>query len=98
MFDSTFLITMLIILVGVMVGGYLNGQRKDRGLAAFEGYEVTLERLDGRLIWGKMNLETTGIELQYATDVQDEQHIETSYSCTRTNFRRSRPSTATMTK
>ncbi len=77
MFDSTFLITMLIILIGVMVGGYLNGQRKDRGLAAFEGYEVTLERLDGRLVWGKMRLETTGIELQYATDVQDEQHIET---------------------
>ena len=70
---------MVIILVGVMVGGYLNGQRKDRGLAAFEGYEVTLERLDGQLIWGKMSLETTGIELQYAADVQDEQHIETSY-------------------
>jgi len=79
MFDNTFLITMAIILVGVMVGGYLNGQRKDRGLAAFEGYEVTLERLDGRLVWGKMKLETTGIELQYAADVQDEQHIETSY-------------------
>ncbi len=46
MFDNTFLITMVIILVGVMAGGYLNGQRKDRGLAAFEGYEVTLERLD----------------------------------------------------
>jgi len=79
MFDNTFLITMLIILVGVMVGGFLNGQRKDRGLAAFEGYDVTLERLDGRLMWGKMSLETTGIELQYAADVQDEQHIETSY-------------------
>jgi hypothetical protein len=79
MFDSTFLTTLLIILIGVMIGGYLNGQRKDRGLAAFEGHEVTLERLDGRLVWGKMNLETTGIELQYATDVQDEQHIETSY-------------------
>ena len=79
MFDSTFLITMLIILIGVTIGGYLNGKRKDRGLAAFEGYEVTLERLDGRLVWGKMSLETTGIELQYAADVQDEQHIETSY-------------------
>lgn len=79
MFDSTFLITMLIILVGVTAGGYLNGKRKDRGLAAFEGYEVTLEKLDGRLVWGKMHLETTGIELQYAADVQDEQHVETSY-------------------
>jgi hypothetical protein len=86
MFDGTFLITLLIILAGVMVGSYLNGQRKDRGLAAFEGYEVTLERLDGRLIWGKMNLETTGIELEYAADVQDEQHIETSYVLYRDEF------------
>ena len=86
MFDSTFLITMLIILVGVMVGGFLNGQRKDRSLAAFEGYDVTLEKLDGRLVWGKMKLETTGIELQYAADVQDEQHIETSYVLYRDEF------------
>jgi len=86
MFDTTFLITMLIVMAGVLLGGYLNGRSKDRGLATFEGYEITLERLDGRLIWGKMSLETTGIELQYAADVQDEHHVETSYILYREEF------------
>lgn len=79
MVDVTFLATLAIVVVGVLIGGYLNAQQKDRCLADFEGYQVTLEKLDGRLIWGKMNLESTGIELTYSSDVQDEHHIETSY-------------------
>jgi len=78
-FDVTFLATLAIVVVGVLIGGYLNAQQKDRCLADFENYHVTLEELDGHLIWGKMKLESTGIELIYSSDVQDEHHIETSY-------------------
>lgn len=79
MFDPALLATLLIVVVGIMIGGYFNGRRKDRCLADFEGYQVTLERMDGRLMWGRLSLEATGLELEYVSDVQDEHHIETSY-------------------
>jgi hypothetical protein len=77
--DSTLILTALLLLGGALVSGYLKGRARDRVLRDFAGYHVTLERTDGRLIWGQMALYTTGIELTYRSDVQDEHHIETSY-------------------
>jgi hypothetical protein len=62
-----------------LISGFLKGREKDRVLNAFSGYHITLEKLDGRLVWGEMVLHPTGLELIYRNDVQDEQHVETSY-------------------
>jgi len=77
--DSTLILTALLLLGGALVSGYLRGHARDRVLRDFAGYHVTLERTDGRLVWGKMALHTTGMELIYRSDVQDEHHVETSY-------------------
>ncbi|HSJ52623.1 MAG TPA: hypothetical protein VLC52_02665 [Anaerolineae bacterium] len=79
MFDSTLILTALLLLGGALVSGYLRGRARDRVLRDFAGYHVTLERTDGRLVWGEMALHTTGMELIYRSDVQDEHHVETSY-------------------
>jgi tetratricopeptide (TPR) repeat protein len=86
--DSTLVITMVVLLVGVLISGYLKGRQKDRVMQDFSGYHVTLEMVDGRLVWGNMRLHPTGIELIYKSDVQDEYHIETSFILYKDEFPR----------
>ena len=79
MIDTSFLTTLLIIFLGAMIGSYFRGSSRDRCLKDFDRYHVTLEKKDGKIIWGEMRLEPTGMELQYRTDVEDIAHVETSY-------------------
>jgi len=86
--DSTLVLTALLLLGGALVSGYLRGRARDRVLRDFAGYHVTLERTDGRLVWGRMVLHTTGMELIYRSDVQDEHHVETSYILYRDEYQK----------
>lgn len=79
MIDTSFLATLVIIILGALLGSYLRATAKDRCLDDFDRYHVTIEKKDGRIIWGDMHLEPTGIELEYEIDVQDQAHVETSY-------------------
>jgi len=79
MADASFLMTLAIIFFGALLGSYLNGRRRDRCLEDFDGYHVTVEKKNGRIIWGILNLEPTGMELEYQANVEDQAHIETSY-------------------
>lgn len=86
MLENPLLVTLAILLAGALISGFLKGRQKDRCLSDFAGYHVTLERLDGRLVWGELVLHSTGMELIYPSDVQDEHHIETSYILYREEF------------
>ena len=77
--ENPLIVTLIILLAGALVSGYLKSREKDRCLRHFSGYHVTLEKLDGHIVWGNMVLHPTGLELVYRTDVQDEEHIETSF-------------------
>ncbi len=77
--DVTLLATLGIILVATMVGAYLRSTRRDPCLDSFDGFHVTLELDDGRLIWGEMELASTGLELRYRSAVHDAGHLESSY-------------------
>lgn len=77
--DVTLLVTLGVILVATMVGAYLRSTRRDPCLDSFEGFHVTLEMDDGRLIWGEMELASTGLELRYRSAVHDAGHLESSY-------------------
>ena len=79
MLDSSFLLTLGIIFLVAMVGSYLNGRRRDPCLKDLDGFHVTVEKKNGRIIWGNVRVFSSGIELEYSTNVQDEAHIETSY-------------------
>lgn len=84
--DWSFIITVGVILLGTLLGSYLRAARKDRCLEDFDGFHVTVEKKDNRVIWGTMHLHPTGFELIYRSDVQDDQHLETSYILYRDEF------------
>lgn len=78
-FDVTLLATGGLVILITMFGAFLRSSRRDPCLKAFEHYHVTLEQVDGKVIWGEMELESTGFELIYRDSVQDNNHVESSY-------------------
>ncbi len=79
MFDLSFFISIGLIFLVALVGAYLRSIVRDRCLKSWDGFHVTLEQTDGKLIWGVMHLEPTGMELSYLDTVQDEKHIESTF-------------------
>jgi hypothetical protein len=77
--DAGFLLTLGIIFLFALFGSYIGGRRRDACLKDFDGYHITVEKTSGRLIWGTMQLFSSGIEFEYKTNVQDQAHVETSY-------------------
>lgn len=77
--DWSFIITLGVIVLATLVGAFLRSRRRDRCLADFNGYHITVERKDNRIIWGDMHLQPTGFEMIYRSDVQDQGHMEASY-------------------
>ena len=78
-FDVTLLATIGLIFFATMVGAYLRTRQVDRCLRSFDGFHITVERSDGTLIWGVMELAPSGFELHYRNAIQDTNHIESSY-------------------
>lgn len=78
-FDLSLIATVALIFIVSLLGAYMRANRRDPCLRAFDGFHITLERVDGKHVWGKMELESTGLELRYRGTIQDESHIESSY-------------------
>jgi small nuclear ribonucleoprotein (snRNP)-like protein len=64
-----------------MVGAFIKGRMRDKCLLDFVGDFVNLELKDGKVIWGVLRLEATGLELKYKQPYLDknDNHIETSF-------------------
>ncbi len=77
--DLSLIATVSLIFAITLIGAYLRSNRRDQCLKSFEGYHVTLERANGKVVWGVMELEATGLELRYRDSVQDSNHVESSY-------------------
>lgn len=84
--DWSFIITLLVILLGTLVGSYLRSSRRDQALKDFDGFHVTVEKKNNHIVWGEMHVYSTGFEMVYKSDVQDEYHLETSYILYRNEF------------
>jgi hypothetical protein len=78
-FDLSFFISIGLVFFLALVGAYLRSMVRDRCLKSWDGFHVTVERADGKVIWGVMHLEPTGMELSYLDTIQDEKHIESSF-------------------
>lgn len=77
---DTFLLTIIFIALTTVVAAFVRGKSKDRCLSDFSKNLVTLEMIDGKNIWGKLNVESTGLELAYLEKHKDEDgHDEYSY-------------------
>ena len=78
-FDVTLLATIGLVFLATLLGAYIRARRRDPCLKSFTGYAVTIECNDNRVIWGKLELASTGLELRYTNSVQDDNHVESSY-------------------
>ena len=79
MFDLSFFISIGLIFLLALVGAYLRSMVRDRCLKSWDGFHITVERADGKVIWGVMRLEPTGMEFSYLDTIQDEKHIESTF-------------------
>lgn len=78
-FDVTLIATIGLIFLATLIGAYLRARRRDPCLRAFTNYIVTIKCIDGKILWGKLELASSGLELRYTDIVHDENHIESSY-------------------
>ncbi len=77
--NSSILTTIGLIFLVTLLGAYMRSRVRDRCLKDFVRFHVTVERANGKLVWGILRLEATGLELLYGDAMQDERHIESSY-------------------
>lgn len=78
-FDLTLLTTIGLIFIVTMLIAFLRARHCDPCLKSFAGFHVTLECSKDKLIWGVMELESTGLELRYRDSVQEVNHCKSSY-------------------
>ena len=77
---DTFALTIITIVIVTIIGAFIKGRSKDKCLNDFHGDIVTLEETSGKIIWGRLRVENSGIELCYKQAHQDQQgHLETSF-------------------
>jgi hypothetical protein len=79
-FNNALYVSILVILVSSLVSFYIRSRVRDRCLRDFDGYQVTAELVDNKVVWGSLEVYSTGIELLYSTTHRDTQgHVENSY-------------------
>jgi len=77
--DQIILWTILFILVSSILGVFLARRKKDECLKDFLGYLSTVQMKGGKRVWGRLAVETSGIEFRYKGNYWDQDHIETSF-------------------
>ena len=85
--DISLLITVGIIFLSTLLVSALSALRRDRCLADFDRFHVTVERRGKRPVYGTMCLVSTGFEMSYREEVLDDQmHMESSYLFYRADY------------
>ncbi|MFC1646120.1 hypothetical protein ACFL2Y_02970 [Candidatus Omnitrophota bacterium] len=74
-------ITIIFIIFSTVIAAFVRGRIRDRCLLDFVGHLVRIELNDGKVIWGILRLESSGLELKYKEPYLDkaDNHIETSF-------------------
>ena len=78
--DYATTITILFIIFAAGVGVFVRKRSRDKCLRDFEHNMVTLENVSGKIVWGNLRVENTGLEFIYSEKYKDKDgHDETSY-------------------
>ncbi|MFC1737958.1 hypothetical protein ACFL1G_02780 [Planctomycetota bacterium] len=73
-------LTIIFIILAAIVGAFVRRRKRDKCLDDFSGFLVIVQKTDGQKIWGRLNVENTGLELFYPSKHADEDgHDEASY-------------------
>ena len=77
---DTFAVTVVFIVLTTVVAAFVRRRSRDKCLKDFSDDMVTLEETGGKIVWGKLNVENTGLEFVYPAKHKDKDgHDETSY-------------------
>lgn len=77
--DIPLLVTIALIFLGTSIVGYVRSRITDRCLRSFHGFQVTMQRTDGRRVWGRMDLSPGGIEFVFPEQEEGAERIKASY-------------------
>jgi len=73
-------ITIIFIVLSTVVAAFIRRRSRDKCLKDFSETIVTLEQTTDKIVWGKLNVENTGLEFIYPDRHKDKEgHDETSY-------------------
>jgi len=77
---DTFAITIIFIVLTTVVAAFIRRRCRDKCLRDFSENMVTLEKTDSKIIWGKLNVENTGLEFVYPDKHKNKDgHDKTSF-------------------
>ncbi len=77
---DTFALTIAFIILSSAVAAFVSRTSKDKCLKDFFHDLITLEKTNGKLICGTLNVENTGLEFVYPTRLKNESgYNEASY-------------------
>jgi hypothetical protein len=77
---DTFAITIISIVLFTVFAAFIKGRSKDKCLKEFAQNLIALEENSGRTVYGRLQVENTGLELVYPDKYKDKSgHTETSY-------------------
>ena len=78
--ENVVALTIFFIFASAILGAFLKTRARDRCLKDFHGYHITVEDKSGDAAWGRLNVYSTGFELQYDAEHRDpDGHVESSY-------------------
>jgi len=74
-------ITILFIILSTVIGAFVKGRMRDKCILSFAGDLIHIELESGKVVWGVLRLESTGLELKYKESYLDknDNHFETSF-------------------
>lgn len=82
-----FTITIVFIILSAFIAALVKGRKKDKCLKHFKDHTVSIQLTGEKVIWGRLELENTGLELVYNDKHHDpEGHIETSFILYKNEF------------
>ena len=78
--SGAFVTTIIFIALSTALAAFVRRRKRDKCLKDFSADLTTLERTDGKILWGELNVENTGLEFVYPEKHKDEDgHYETSF-------------------
>lgn len=84
---DTFLLTIIFIALTTVVAAFVKGKSKDRCLVDFSKKMVRIQIKGGKEVWGRLIVESTGLEFDYLNKHKDEDgHDEYSYILYKNEF------------
>ncbi len=77
---DTFLLTIIFIALTTMITAFVKGKSRDRCLIDLSGDEIDMEMISGKTVWGRLTVESTGLEFSYGEPNKDNDgHKEYSF-------------------